>query len=87
MKEMEFDWSNQLIEKFSIERMEDGDSRESIFMGFTEDEIVFLDGIFKSLSELSELMGDEPSMELHAMQVRMEETVMEFYESEEEGEE
>ena len=80
------DLNNQLVEKFSQE-MVDELGGEYMFMGFTEDELIFMDGICKTLAELSEITGSEPSMELHGLMARIDEAVMEFYENEEDKEE
>ena len=80
------DISEQLIERFSQERMDEVGG-DFMFMGFTEDELIYLDGIFKTLIDLTEVSGAEPSMELHGMMCRMDEAVMEYYENEDEEEE
>lgn len=66
------------VEQFTIQRLENRND-DLLFMGFSEDDLIFLEGVAKHLLDLTFVTGTTPSIELGAFQCRMEEAIQQFY--------
>ena len=69
------------VEQFTMERLEE--EYPMILMGFSEDDLIFINSIAKQLIDLSLIIGSEPPIELTALECRFDEAIHQFYGEEE----
>ena len=66
-----------IVEEFTTDVLNDG-KRDMILMGMTEDDLVLIKGIAQSILDLTEIVGNHPSIELASLESRFTEALIQL---------
>lgn len=66
-----------IVEEFTIDVLNDG-KKDMILMGMTEDDLVLIKSIAQSILELTEIVGNHPSIELASLESRFTEALIQL---------
>tara|TARA_X000000950_G_scaffold251237_1_gene312461 strand:+ start:2943 stop:3206 length:264 start_codon:yes stop_codon:yes gene_type:complete len=66
-----------IVEEFTTDVLNEG-KRDMILMGMTEDDLVLIKSIAQSILELTEIVGNHPSIELASLESRFTEALIQL---------
>ena len=66
-----------IVEEFTTDVLNEG-KRDMILMGMTEDDLVLIKSIAQSILELTEIVGNHPSIELASLESRFAEALIQL---------
>ena len=66
-----------IVEEFTADLLSEG-KRDMIMMGMSEDDLVLIKGISQTLLDLTEIVGNHPSIELASLESRFSEALIQL---------